>query len=63
MAGIRAHYPADSLVGRLIVVVNNLEPALIRGEESNGMLLAASDAAGVTLLAPDRDCEPGAGIK
>ena len=63
VAGIRAHYPADSLVGRTIVVVNNLEPALIRGEESCGMLLAASDVGGVTLLTPDRDCESGAGIK
>ena len=63
VAGIRAHYPAESLVGRSIVVVNNLEPAMIRGEESSGMLLAASDAQGVTLLTPDRDCESGAGIK
>lgn len=63
VAGIRAHYPAESLVGRSIVIVNNLEPAVIRGEESNGMLLAASDAQGVTLLRPDRDCESGAGIK
>ncbi|HEY1599354.1 MAG TPA: hypothetical protein VGG64_07110 [Pirellulales bacterium] len=63
VAGIRAHYSAESLVGRSIVVVNNLEPALIRDEESNGMLLAASDSAGVTLLAPDRECESGAGIK
>ncbi len=63
VAGVRAHYPAESLVGRSIVVVNNLEPAVIRGEESNGMLLAASDSAGVTLLTPDRECEAGAGIK
>jgi tRNA-binding protein len=63
VAGIRAHYSAASLVGRSVVVVNNLEPAMIRGEESAGMLLAASDAAGVTLLAPDRACESGAGIK
>ena len=63
VAGIRAHYPAASLVGRTIVVVNNLEPAMIRGEQSAGMLLAASDAAGVTLLTPDRPCESGSGIK
>jgi len=63
VAGVRAHYPAATLVGRSIVVVNNLEPAMIRGEESNGMLLAASDSAGVTLLTPDRECEAGAGIK
>ena len=63
VAGIRGHYTPDALVGRQIVIVNNLEPAMIRGEESNGMLLAASDTAGVVLLRPDRDCEPGSGVK
>jgi len=63
VAGIRAHYQPADLVGRQVIVVNNLAPALIRGEESNGMLLAASDAAGVVLLRPDRDCESGAGVK
>lgn len=63
VAGIRGHYEPDSLVGRQIVILNNLEPAMIRGEESNGMLLAASDSAGVVLLRPDRDCEAGSGVK
>jgi methionyl-tRNA synthetase len=63
VAGIRGHYTPESLVGRLIVVLNNLAPAMLRGEESNGMLLAASDASGVILLTPERDCEAGAGIK
>jgi methionyl-tRNA synthetase len=63
VAGIRGHYTPESLVGRLIVVLNNLAPAMLRGEESNGMLLAASDASGVILLTPERACEPGAGIK
>ncbi|HYE01884.1 MAG TPA: methionine--tRNA ligase subunit beta [Phycisphaerales bacterium] len=70
-AGIRGHYQAQDLVGRLIVIVANLEPRVIRGEESRGMLLAASnvpkDAATATtaerrviLLRPDQDIEPGA---
>ena len=63
VAGIRGHYEPASLVGRQVVVVNNLEPAMIRGEESNGMLLAASDSSGVVLLRPERDCESGAGVK
>lgn len=63
VAGIRGHYAPEDLVGRQIVIVNNLEPAVIRGEESNGMLLAASDGDAVVLLRPDRDCQPGAGIK
>ncbi len=41
-AGVRAFYDPAELVGRQIVVVANLAPRKIRGEESNGMLLAAS---------------------
>ncbi len=50
-------------VGRQIVVVVNLGEAMIRGEESHGMLLAASDRQEVVLLAPDRPCESGALVK
>ncbi|MBI5760473.1 MAG: methionine--tRNA ligase subunit beta [Planctomycetales bacterium] len=63
VAGIRGHYESAALVGRQIVVVNNLEPALIRGEESNGMLLAASDDQGVVLLRPDRETACGSKVK
>ncbi len=63
VAGIRGHYEPAALVGRLIVVVNNLAPAMIRGEESNGMLLAASDATSVVLLQPDRDIADGSRVK
>lgn len=42
-AGVKQYYdPPSSLVGKQIVVVTNLQPRTIRGEESNGMLLAAS---------------------
>jgi methionyl-tRNA synthetase len=63
VAGIRGHYQPDELVGRQIVVVNNLQEALLRGEESRGMLLAASDGENVILLRPDRPCAPGSTIK
>jgi methionyl-tRNA synthetase len=63
VAGIRGHYTPEELVGRQIVVVDNLEPAVIRGEPSNGMLLAASDEQGVVLLRPDRECAVGAKVK
>jgi methionyl-tRNA synthetase len=63
VAGIRLHYKPEDLIGRQIVIVNNLEPAILRGEESSGMLLAASDSQGVVLLRPDRECESGAGVK
>lgn len=42
-AGIKAFYKAEDLVGKTIIIVANLAPRTIRGEESCGMLLAASD--------------------
>jgi len=63
VAGIRGHYRPEELVGRQIVVVNNLQEVVLRGEESKGMLLAASDSADIVLLVPDRQCRPGATIR
>ncbi|MBS0266773.1 MAG: methionine--tRNA ligase subunit beta [Planctomycetes bacterium] len=63
VAGIKAHYPPASLVGKQIVIVNNLEPAMLRGEESNGMLLAASDSEKVVLLQPEQPISSGAKVK
>jgi len=63
VAGIRGHYEPDELVGRQITVVNNLEEAMLRGEESQGMLLAASAGDAIVLLQPDRECPAGAAIK
>ncbi len=44
-AGLRQHYAPEQLVGKQIVVVANLAPRQMRGEISNGMLLAATDPA------------------
>jgi methionyl-tRNA synthetase len=64
VAGIRQHYTPEQLLGRLIVVVNNLEPALLRGEASQGMLLAATSGEKVVLLQPDDpECVLGAKVK
>ena len=64
IAGIRQHYSPEQLVGKLIVVVNNLEPAMLRGETSNGMLLAATSGEKVILLTvDDPDCAVGAKIE
>jgi len=59
VAGIRGHYDNADLVGRNIVLVNNLEPAKLRGETSEGMLLAAVDGECVVLVAPEKDMPPG----
>ncbi|MGD2279512.1 MAG: hypothetical protein PVH45_05415 [Candidatus Omnitrophota bacterium] len=63
VAGIRSSYGKEQLKGKKIVVVNNLEPVTIRGEESNGMLLAASDSGTPVILVPERDVPPGTEIK
>lgn len=59
VAGIRKFYEPAELIGRTIIVVNNLEPAKLRGEVSEGMLLAASVGDKVVLLRPDADDVPG----
>ena len=63
VAGIRAHYPPETLVGRQIVVVANLAPATLRGVESQGMLLAASSGDRVVLLRPDEAVTPGSVVR
>ncbi len=57
VAGIAGKYGFDELDGRRIVVVANLQPATLRGEKSEGMLLAAQGEATLGLLFAD--AEPG----
>jgi len=61
-AGIRNHYSAEELVGRQIVVVANLETAKLRGLDSQGMLLAASDEGRVIILTPEKSVQAGAKV-
>jgi tRNA-binding protein len=63
VAGIRNHYEIGQLIGKNIAVITNLEPALIRGVESNGMLLAASNNTDLSILTLDKDILPGSVIK
>lgn len=64
VAGIKKSYSKEDLVGKYIVVVNNLEPAVLRGVESNGMLLAATGSDGMpVLISPEKPLEPGARVK
>ena len=62
VAGVAEHYAPDELIGRTIVVVANLKPAVIRGVESQGMLLAAKSGKALRLLTVDGDLPPGAGV-
>ena len=62
-AGIRNSYTPEELVGKQIVVVANLETAKLRGIESQGMLLAASDEGGVIIMTPEKPVQVGAQVK
>lgn len=62
VAGIAQQYQPDDLVGRQIVVVVNLQPAVIRGIESQGMLLAAVWSEDLSLVTVDREAPNGARV-
>lgn len=63
VAGIAQHYSPEDLRGKKIIVVANLKPAKLRGIESNGMLLAASDEDTVSILTPLKDVAIGSKVK
>ncbi|TAN62992.1 methionine--tRNA ligase subunit beta [bacterium] len=63
VAGIRNYYKPEELVGKQAAVIINLEPAVIRGIESQAMLLAASDENGVVILTPQREVKVGSTVK
>src|SRR3989338_2192594 len=59
VAGIKKFYSREELVGKTVIVVNNLVASVIRGVESQGMLLAAKDGERLTLLTLDKEVSPG----
>ena len=63
-AGLRQHYQPEQLVGKQIVVVANLAPRMMRGEESNGMLIAATDPGPgkVIIISPNGSTAPGSKV-
>lgn len=63
VAGIKASYEPERLIGRTVALVANLETATIRGVESQGMVLAAQDEQGIVLLTTERPVQPGSRIK
>jgi len=64
-AGIKAWYAPEQLVGKQVIVVANLEPRPLRGEISQGMLLAATDPTSgkVVIITPSEAVAPGSGVK
>ncbi len=63
VAGIKLSYTREALIGKQIAVIDNLEPAVIRGEESQGMLLAAQDESGIVILSPERHMQEGSMVR
>jgi methionyl-tRNA synthetase len=62
VAGVAQFYPPEKITGMKIIVVVNLKPTVIRGVQSNGMLLAAKAGSQLFVLTPDGDLPPGAKV-
>ena len=63
VAGLKPYLPPEALLDTLIVVVTNLEPAILRGERSDGMLLAAQEGDRVVPLTVAAPLAPGSKIR
>ena len=63
IAGIGKVYAPETLLGRQIVIVANLEPRLIMGLESQGMVLAADGVDGPVVILPEKAVLPGTNLK
>ncbi|MCL4452970.1 methionine--tRNA ligase subunit beta [Ferroplasma sp.] len=59
ISSISNYYTPEEMMGKQLIILNNLEPAKFMGLESQGMLLAVEDDNGVSLLKPDREMAPG----
>ncbi|MBU1636225.1 methionine--tRNA ligase [bacterium] len=62
IAGIAEYYSPEQLIDKLIIVVANLKPTKLRGEVSQGMLLAAKAGGKLVLVTPDGDIPSGAKV-
>jgi methionyl-tRNA synthetase len=65
VAGIKNYYSKEDLIGKKVIVFVNLEPVVLRGIKSEGMILAADDPEDniVALLSPDKDARNGSLIR
>jgi len=64
VAGIKQHYKKEELKDKLIIVFVNLDPKVMKGIKSEGMLLAAvsEDKSKITLIIPEKDIEVGSKV-
>lgn len=63
VAGIKKFYSKEELVGKQVVVVDNLDPVILRGVESQGMILAGSDENTLAVISPDKNLKLGSIVK
>lgn len=63
IAGIAKQYKAKELIGKTIVILDNLKPAIIKGEKSEGMLLAAGGDKDIVIVTVDREVKSGSKVK
>jgi len=63
VAGIAEFYEPENLLGKEIPILVNLEARILRGVESQGMLLAADNQGEPVLLSPDKEITPGSIVK
>ncbi|MCK9432351.1 MAG: methionine--tRNA ligase subunit beta [Candidatus Omnitrophica bacterium] len=63
VAGIKKFYSPEQLIGKQVVVIDNLDPVVLRGVESQGMILAASDDESLAVISPEKNLKPGSIVK
>jgi methionine--tRNA ligase beta chain len=59
VAGIKNYYTPEELIGKSVVLLDNLETATIRGVQSEGMILATREGEKLAVLTPDREIASG----
>ena len=63
LTGIKAWYAPEEMVGKKVMAITNLKPVKLAGLLSEGMILSAEDSQGnLSLMVPERDVRPGAGV-
>src|SRR3989344_9515772 len=63
VSGLRNYYKKEELINKQVIIVRNLKPSVIRGIESQGMLLAAQYKDKVCLIKPGKKIEVGAKVE
>ena len=63
IAGIAQYYASEALIGKECPFAYNLAPRMLKGLESQGMILCPSDGSGPVLLHPDKEINPGSLVK